>query len=162
MELDTELGGCNSSSSTSSTSSSSVSEVSTPVISKKPPKPRLKKNDKPKKKPKPKEIKPIIPAPVKTSKPIPAYETPVISVETPKCKNQVKPQKSSYENKNQIKLDIDDGVLYSALVSYILSPEQLLMLGYPVESSIFPGKAVILITDGNLLRFGDLIKKDAL
>ncbi|KRT85791.1 WD40 domain-containing protein [Oryctes borbonicus] len=42
-----------------------------------------------------------------------------------------------------VKLGLKDGELYRFLRSYLLSPEQMLTLGYPVEYAIHPGRAVI-------------------
>ncbi|KAF4524257.1 hypothetical protein B566_EDAN008805 [Ephemera danica] len=41
------------------------------------------------------------------------------------------------------KLNISDSNLSALLRHYLLSPEELLVLGYPVESSIYPSKAII-------------------
>lgn len=45
--------------------------------------------------------------------------------------------------KEYVKLNVCDGQLSKYLRSYLLAPEQMLMLGYPVESSYHPGRAIV-------------------
>lgn len=62
----------------------------------------------------------------------------------PTCKPAQKlPSKKHVPLYQYTKLNISDSNLFALLRHYLLSPEELLVLGYPVESSIYPSKAII-------------------
>lgn len=45
--------------------------------------------------------------------------------------------------RNYLKLNLSDGELSGYLRHYILTPEQFMSLGFPIESSLYPGRAII-------------------
>ena len=47
------------------------------------------------------------------------------------------------------KLNVDESEIYSLLRNYLLTPEQAMVLGYPIESSLYPGRAIIYKSCGS-------------
>lgn len=56
------------------------------------------------------------------------------------------PKKVTRKMKRTNRLMLSDGELSAVLKNYVLTPEQVVSLGYPIESSLYPGRAIIYKT----------------